>query len=196
VPWLLLVLAVSTVAPARSILGQHPGELVAVPVTADRIVLKLTAPDGVEATVTVLNGGMVRVKRANVPALALVPLLDGAVLEVKVGVIDRKQGAGESLRQIGLVRLGVGGRTALQTPAFNLDLTWVQTKPPAVPPSEPLGPCTTCCITCFGYTVCGCDVEMPCGHCCCPAGGCGCESGASGPSPRTEPDDAGESHGE
>jgi hypothetical protein len=186
VPWMpLFVLAVLTAAPGSSVVGQRPGEAFAVPVTADRIVLKLTAHDGVEATVTVLNGGMVRVKHVSGGTLALVPLLDGAALRVMVGVIERKPGEGESLRQVGLVRVGVGQRTPLQTPVLDLDLTWVDTKPPAVPPSEPTGPCTTCCITCYGYTMCACEVEMPCGRCCCPSGGCGCELDGSEQSRRS-----------
>jgi hypothetical protein len=149
---LLVVLAVLTVAPTFSALGQRPGEAFAVPVTADRVVLKLTAHDGVEATVTVLNGGMVRVRHLSRGILALVPLLDGAGLQVTVGLVERSgRTGGERVRQVARVRVGVGQRTPLQTPAFDLDVTWVDTKPPAALPSEPLGPCTTCCITCFGY---------------------------------------------
>ncbi len=113
--------------------------------------------------------------------MALVPLLDGAGLEVMVALIERGgQPSGERLRQVNKARVGVAQRTTIQTPLFDLDATWVETQPPAPPPRSPLGPCTMCCITCLGYTMCACEVEMPCGRCCCPAGGCGCQPTADG----------------
>jgi hypothetical protein len=41
------------------------------------------------------------------------------------------------------------------------------------PQQELLAPCSRCCVTCDGVTVCWCEVWMSCGHCCCDGPSCG-----------------------
>jgi hypothetical protein len=56
---------------------------------------------------------------------------------------------------------------------YSLNLRWAGVDPA---PSNTLesGPCTKCCVSCSGYTVCGCRIQLDCGACCC-SDTCNCD---------------------
>ncbi len=177
-PCLLLGLWISLALPTL------PGQVVpqghAVPVSGDRIFLTVVAPNGAEATITVLNGGLVRITHKSHPTIGLVPKLDGTDVQLTVLAITAQAG-GQSVREVGMIRLTAGQPSLVDAAGVTIRITWVETKPPAAAPLQLTG-CTICCLTCHDVTICACEVVMDCGQCCCPDG-CGCipDEGRGGP---------------
>ena len=148
------------------------------PPSRDRIFLRIITTDGVDGTLTVVDGGSVRVSRVGTGAVEIVASLDGDVLSLAVSLIESNdEGSNEGTQEIGRARLARGRSARISTPALSFELTWLRSEPSPPSPTGQLasGPCTICCITCLGYTMCACEVVMECGRCCCPAGGCGCQ---------------------
>jgi hypothetical protein len=154
-----------------------PAAAYAVPISRNRLVLEFASSDGAGAKVTVLEGAMVRVRRAGGPTAALVARRAGVGLAVLVAVIDKRVDTGaETIRQSGMVEMELGRVASVETAAAVWDVTWLDTLPPEPPgPPTPQHPCTVCCVTCLGYTFCACSVVMECGSCCCPSS-CGCQA--------------------
>jgi hypothetical protein len=156
--------------------AQGAGTAFAVPISADRIVLRVEVDGGPAGTAAQLNGGLIRVAVVAGPHLGLVPVLRGALLEVSVlRLVRTTVGGAESVAELGRVTLSQLSPAVVTAEGLTLTLTWLATRPPAGP-LAPLseGECQSCCITCEGRTLCACEVEMSCGRCCCPQA-CGCE---------------------
>lgn len=140
-----------------------------VPISADRVVLEVQAPDAAPATLYVRNGETARVARVGTAPIGLTPVLRdrGTDLIVVQILVDARTG-NEGLRQLARHKLirGVPIHVADGDPA--VEVTWLRTEPPAAAAPDPSNPCTTCCVICDNYLYCGCVVVTECGYCCCP----------------------------
>lgn len=148
-----------------------------VPISKDVVVLRLVVGQAPPARVMLLNGGLIRLAVLNGPTLALVPALRGSAVSVNVmEIVTNPATGGEGVRQLAKVDVPLGAAVRYDVARLSLEIGLTEIRPPAGGQTVQSGnPCTVCCVTCGDLTVCACGVEMDCGKCCCPAGGCGCE---------------------
>lgn len=148
-----------------------------VPISRDILVLRLVVGQAAPATVVSLNGGLIRLGIRNGPTLGLIPALRGSGIGVTVmDILTNDATEGETARQLAKVDVTLGSSTRYDDARFSLEIGLTEIKPPARGGTAELAnPCTMCCVTCGDLTACACAVEMECGKCCCPAGGCGCD---------------------
>lgn len=157
-----------------------------VPISADRVVLEVQAPDGAPATLRVRNGETARVGRVGSAPIGLTPVLrEGGMDLIVVQILLFPESGNEGIRQLARYRLTRGIPMHVVDGDPPVDVTWVRTEPPATIPPELSGPCTTCCVVCDNYLYCGCVVVTECGYCCCPAV-CQCPFEPQGPDERME----------
>jgi hypothetical protein len=168
---LALLLAVSLSFGLPPDAAQDSSHEYAVPLSGDRIALTIALPGGAEARVGVLNGGLVRVTPKGLATIGLLPVLAGTEVVLTVVVVTPRSG-GEAVRQVGTITLTAGQPRLVAAAGVAFMVTLTDVRPPA-PASPNLTGCIICCLTCNGVTVCGCEVVMDCGRCCCPDG-CGC----------------------
>lgn len=128
--------------------------------------------------------------------LGLTPRLTKAGVELHLLQVVQGMRGGERIRQVAMVPLRLGQRSRFATTFVDLEAELLD--PLALPPlpaewsianqgdsAAALGapgglagdprsaPCTRCCVTCGGVTLCACEVWMACGWCCCASDGCG-----------------------
>jgi len=141
-----------------------------VPISNDRVVLRLVTGAGRTAQVTVLNGGLARVARAGGPILGLTPSLRDGWVELLISVITKDPVTGnEAIRQVARERLERNVSVHVDQGEVSLEVEWLEARPPApTPPARSSGGCSSCCVICGPDTFCGCVVETECGRCCCP----------------------------
>lgn len=152
-----------------------------VPLSAHAVTLRVTIDAAHPVLVTVLDGGMAHLSIDGLPALGLTPVMEPAPRVVPFEVGLSASGDPQSLRQLAPIDLQPGAPAALQWHGRSLELTWVGVAPVSgekfghavsafAPPAggAPEGPCSFCCITCNGVTACACNLQTPCGTCCCP----------------------------
>jgi len=107
----------------------------------------------------------------------LVPAADGGSLALDVFEIAVDPATGAETRQW-LGRAVLQHRVWADVPAspIPLALQWTDTLTgPSAMSLQPAGPCTRCCVTCEGITICGCRIILDCGWCCCPDT-CNCDN--------------------
>ena len=140
-----------------------------VPISSDRIVLRVTTAEGTPAQLTVLNGGLARVARAGGPVVGLTTVLRDGWLELVVSVITKDAATGnEAIAQVARLRLELNLTVHIDQGDASFDVSWLATLPAAVTsPTPSIDDCTSCCVTCGSDTYCGCAVQTECGSCCC-----------------------------
>jgi hypothetical protein len=170
------LLALLSVFAVVAVPGYAQTKVSTVPISRDVIVLKLVVGEGVAARVVSLNGGLIRVAVRNGATIGLIPSIQSGGIAVRLLEIlaDPTTGA-ESARQLSKANVAWGGTVRYDGPvALEVELAEIQ--PPATGTTVAAGgACTICCLTCGDITACACYVEMDCGKCCCPAGGCSCD---------------------
>ena len=127
-------------------------------------------------------GDTLSLTRQDGPTVGLVPTSDGDRLALDVFdiTVDAATGA-ESRRWLGRVQLLSQIWTDVPASPIPLSLQWTDTLTgPPTASSQPAGPCTRCCVTCEGLTLCGCRIILDCGWCCCPDT-CNCDNIAGRP---------------
>ena len=149
-----------------------------VPISRDVVSLRLVVGE-TQATLAVQNGGLARVSVKGGPTLGLIPVIGprGVGLGVFEVVVDPTTG-NEGIRQLTKSALTRGVAVQLDRLPLPLQVELVSTRAGRQPGPGPMG-CITCCVVCGDYTVCGCEVEMECGTCCC-ASACICPPDAPG----------------
>jgi hypothetical protein len=172
--WLIVLLSVFMMI---AVPGYAQTKVSTVPISKDVVVLRLVVGQAPPARVVSLNGGLIRLAVLNGPILALVPVLRGSAISVNVMEIVTNPATGcEGVRQLAKVDVPLGAAVRYDVARLSLEIGLTEIKPPAGSETVQSGdPCTVCCVTCGDLTVCACGVQMECGVCCCPAGGCGCE---------------------
>lgn len=175
-----VVTGAAGVAAVAVVRGQAPA-VGTVPLSPHAVTLRLTLADGLEATVRVLNGGMARISREHGASLGITPVIGVPHRVVLFDVGLSPDGEPRSLRQGASVEVEPGKPAALAWNGGPLEVTWLDVAPvdagkfrrarAAVAPEEVRrsdGPCSQCCVTCSGVSVCACLVQTPCGNGCCP----------------------------
>ena len=148
-----------------------------VPISNDRVVLRILTAGGTPAKLTAQNGGLVRVAKAGKPILGLTPTLRDGRVDLYLSVITKDPATGnEGIRQIDRLRLDQHTVVSVSEAGISFEIEWLETlPPPAMQPDAYATNCTTCCVTCGPDTYCGCAVETECGYCCC-RNTCPCDS--------------------
>jgi hypothetical protein len=158
---------------------------------ADARVIKLRVLSGDRevAKLGVRNGATARVSGNDAEVLYLTPSLtaNGVELVVAAGPVG---GGAANAAVVGRYSLTFSLAVDVGTARTSLQIEWLDTTSgPATAPGSPS--CRECCLTCDGWTMCACEVIMPCGRCCCPDT-CGClpdgaQRGASSTTPQAGP---------
>jgi hypothetical protein len=121
------------------------------------------------AQVSVVEGAVLTISTPSAGKIGLVPRVAGDVLEVRVLEIQKDPAAGtEKQVELGVATVSMAEETRIVASPVPMSFTWLGTLAPPPEGREPLGPCTRCCVTCEGFTVCGCHIVLNCGSCCCP----------------------------
>jgi hypothetical protein len=141
--------------------------------------------------VIAVDGGAVRIEQAEGRRFSLVPAISGLQVTLTLFEVipNPADGSDQVLRLADYEHLEPGMMVDLAVPEVIGRLEIVKIKPAAVVSLDQLDttqscllsgdrPCTDCCVSCGGTTLCGCYVELSCGTCCCREGGCEC-GGAS-----------------
>jgi hypothetical protein len=132
---------------------------------------RLRTPAGQQATIGIPGKGTV----------GLTPLVRGSVLELVV-VEAPEDIEGGNARELARLELRLGEVVAVESSIMHAEIEWSELLPREAreETAEPQGPCTVCCVYCDNKWQCACDVQTPCGQCCC-ATACACTQGLHGP---------------
>ncbi len=165
------------VSATMAIQGHAQTRVSTVPTSRDIVVLELVIGQAAPARVVSLNGGLIRLAIRTGPTLALIPALrNNAVAVTVMEIVTNPRTGSETVRQLAKANVALGASVRCDDVRFLLEIGLVEIKQPVSSVMVQLAnPCTICCVTCGDLTACACAVEMECGKCCCPAGGCGCE---------------------
>jgi len=149
------------------------------PFSRQAVTLRVTVGDAPPGRVTVSNGGTVRLEQNGGRKLTLVPTISGDRVTVRLLEVDADgvTGSDRELAELDLTTPGLP--VDLGVPDLPVQIELAEVKSTAVEDVEqlsPARPCSECCVTCDGIKFCACYVEMWCGSCCCPQGGCDCGS--------------------
>jgi hypothetical protein len=132
-------------------------------------------------------GDTLTIAREDGVTVGLVPSVDGDGLALDAFQIatDPVTGA-ESRRWLGRVALRPHVWADVSVSPIPIALQWTDSLPrPAASSPQTSGPCTRCCVTCEGLTLCGCRIILDCGWCCC-SDTCNCDIiTSSRPAPTT-----------
>ena len=112
-------------------------------------------------------GHDVTISAAGQPAIQLTPSLDTRSLVLRLrSESDAPGGAGAGAQ--GVLHLDHSRPVSIRETALAIE--WLRDDGPQDAP--PARPCTRCCVTCGGVSICACSVTMACGSCACDGGGC------------------------
>jgi len=143
---------------------------------SDTAVAQFRSATGLAGTVSVKGGA----------SLELTPSLDSGVLVVGV---RKTVAASQTARDSRELVLRLKRSRRVRIPETSFELEWLAVDA-VVSGASKGAPCTRCCITCSGVTVCACVVSMPCGTCAC-ARGCAASMmqprALLGPTPTSSP---------
>lgn len=130
--------------------------------------LHLMLGTGSGADVVVRDGGAVTISTPEHSKTGLVLRLAGAMLHVALVEYVRDASGAEREVSLGSMEVREGVETVPPASPVPFAFVWTGTGPGPTSALKPAGPCTRCCVTCQGFTVCGCHIVMDCGSCCCP----------------------------
>jgi hypothetical protein len=133
----------------------------------------VAVPEGSPLTITTPDGRKIR----------LVPRRSGDNLRVEVIDVINLPDVPEAAQPAGSVELLQNTETPVAIGRVPLLVTWtgIGTATAAATGVQPDQPCSRCCVTCQGFTLCGCHIVMDCGFCCCPLT-CSCDDARPGQS--------------
>jgi hypothetical protein len=142
--------------------GRSPASIAGAQAGKATITLRLTVGDTAPIVAKGVEGGPMRLALPDGTRLQFIPSLNEGALEV---TIRDEEAADETKARVLRLDHADGAFDA----EHGIQIDWLATDGPPIGESGLREPCTTCCVTCDGYTVCACEVTMSCGHCCCPS---------------------------
>ena len=149
--------------------GHAQTRATSVPVSKETITIRLVLAQ-TPATATIQNGALARMAIKDGPTLGFIPIIAGLAVKLAVVEIVTDPTTGnERVHQLSQTTLPMGEVVHLDATPVPIEVELLNTASGSSGQGDsPNGPCTTCCVTCDGYTVCACAVTMHCGQCCCP----------------------------
>ncbi len=139
----------------------------------------ITLPDGNWVKSSESEGSMLRIERDG-KVWGFTPVVkyeaEGTVA-VKVFRITRMNNGLEAIKEVESQKVGMESARAIDTDGFSIQVTKIEqdaleTNFSTMGETDiddgvvPVGEAGKCCVTCGGWKVCGCKVEMSCGSCC------------------------------
>jgi hypothetical protein len=162
----MVLLALAAAPPA-------PGGAGATLRTSRQVVTLRVTNDGRElARLSVPERGRARVSREGGETLGLTPEIQGDRLKLVVSLQTAYGPNGPVFTPWKTYSLAPDVPTTIDTGQTRFEIEWVAAATKPAPETLTDG-CRECCITCFEFTYCACEVITPCGRCCCPET-CGC----------------------
>lgn len=144
--------------------------------TEKKISWTITLPDGNWVKSSESEGGMLRIERDG-RIWGFTPTVrdeaKGSVA-VKVFQITKTDDGVEVINEVENQKVNTASARRLDTDGFSIQVTKIEQSPVGTsffggedpPVDEPVEGIGKCCVTCNGWKVCGCKVEMSCGSCC------------------------------
>ncbi len=131
-----------------------------------RIILIFTDDQGAKFTVRVPDGSMTTTAIASVGRFGVVATLEGATLNLGIARLETINGR-DSVRvtQLAEMRVNRGATTSLHSLGFPIRVEWTAEDEAKVTPGVQDDADHRCCLTCQPSTVCGQQVDGPCGSC-------------------------------
>lgn len=163
------VIVLVAVAMARS---APVGAGAAVRASRQVVTLRVTSDGRELARLSVPERGRARVSREGGETLGLTPEIQGDRLKLVVSLQTAYGPNGAVFTPWEPFTLVADVPTTIDTGQTRFEIEWVAAATKPAPETVTDG-CRECCITCFEFTYCACEVITPCGRCCCPET-CGC----------------------
>lgn len=179
IKFLSYAIAAILVVALGSLLLLHSQSASAARKTEKKISWTITLPDGNWVNSRESEGGMLRIERDG-KIWGFTPIVRDEAkgsIAVKVFQITKTDNGVEAIKEIESQKVGMASARRLDTDGFSVQVTKIEQvalgtgfssegEPGDVPIDEPGEGVGKCCVTCNGWKVCGCKVEMSCGSCC------------------------------
>lgn len=136
------------------------------------VTLRVTNEGRELARLSVPEGGRARMSREGGETLGLTPEIQEDRLKLVVSLQTASGPNGPVFTPWETYTLVPDVPTTVDTGQTRFEIEWVAAATKPAPETVTDG-CRECCITCFEFTYCACEVITPCGRCCCPET-CGC----------------------